>query len=130
MEGYEYGEGSREYGEKGFMQNRESGRDLAAEKADADQVESRAMPPPRETAGYRGFRDLKVYQLSYQLAREVFEASKGFPSVERYSLTDQLRRSSRSVAGQIAEAWRHRGYRPWFISKLSGAHGEASETGV
>lgn len=55
---------------------------------------------------YRGFRDLKVYQLSYQLALEIFEITKGFPKEEMYSLTDQIRRSSRSVPSNIAEAWR------------------------
>ncbi len=59
---------------------------------------------------YRGFRDLKVYQLSYQLALEIFELTKGFPKEELYSLTDQLRRSSRSVPSNIAEAWRKRKY--------------------
>jgi four helix bundle protein len=63
---------------------------------------------------YRGFRDLRVYQLSFQLAPEVFEVSKTFPKEERYTLTDQIRRSSRAVSALIAEAWTHRKYpRSW-----------------
>lgn len=54
--------------------------------------------------GYGGYRDLKVYQLSYKLAMEIFEETKSFPKEERYSLTDQIRRASRSVAANIAEA--------------------------
>jgi four helix bundle protein len=75
-----------------------------------------------------GFKDLKVYQLAYQLAREVFEISKKFPKEEVYSLTDQIRRSSRSVCANIAEAYRKRRYPRNFTSKISDADGEASET--
>jgi four helix bundle protein len=56
----------------------------------------------------RGFRDLRVYQLAYQLAMEIFEETKRFPKDERYSLSDQIRRSSRSVAANIAEGFRKR----------------------
>jgi four helix bundle protein len=76
----------------------------------------------------RGHKDLKVYQLAYQLAMEVFHVSKGFPSEERFSLTDQLRRCSRSVAANIAEGFRKRQYRKMFLSKVADADGEASET--
>lgn len=79
---------------------------------------------------YRGFRDLKVYQLSYQLALEIFELTKTFPKEERYSLVDQIRRSSRSVATNIAEAWYKRRYPKSFVSKLIDAAGEAGETEV
>jgi four helix bundle protein len=79
---------------------------------------------------YRGFRDLKVYQLSYKLAVEIFEESKGFPKEERYSLTDQIRRSSRAVPANIAEAWSKRSYPKHFISKLTDSDGEAAETTV
>jgi four helix bundle protein len=58
----------------------------------------------------KGFRDLKVYQLSYRLAMELYTASKAFPREEQYSLTDQIRRSSRSVATNIAEGYRKRQY--------------------
>jgi four helix bundle protein len=78
----------------------------------------------------RGHRDLKVYQLAYQLAMEVFEVSKVFPKEERYSLVDQMRRSSRSVAANIAEGFRRRQYLRMFVSKLADADAEATETQV
>lgn len=79
---------------------------------------------------YRGFRDLKAYQLSYQLALEIFELTKTFPKEERYSLVDQIRRSSRSVSANIAEAWYKRKYPKSFVSKIIDAAGEAGETEV
>ena len=78
----------------------------------------------------RGYRDLKVYQLAYKLAMEIFDESKGFPKEERYSLTDQIRRSSRSVATNIAEGFRKRQYPNMFVSKLADADAEATETQV
>lgn len=78
----------------------------------------------------RGFRDLRVYQLAYKLAMEVFEESKKFPKEERYSLTDQIRRSSRSVATNIAEGFRKRRYPNMFVSKLTDSDGEGAETQV
>ena len=77
-----------------------------------------------------GFRDLKVYQMAYQLAMEVFQESKSFPPDEKYSLTDQIRRSSRSVAANIAEGYRKRRYTKMFVSKMADADGEATETQV
>jgi four helix bundle protein len=79
---------------------------------------------------YRGYKDLKVYQLAYKLAMEIFEITKSFPKEERYSLTDQIRRSSRSVSGNIAEAWKKRIYPKMFVSKVVDAAGEAGETEV
>jgi four helix bundle protein len=78
----------------------------------------------------RGHRDLKVYQFAYKLAMEIFRLSKSFPREERYSLTDQIRRSSRSVATNIVEAFRKRRYPNMFVSKLTDADGEAAETQV
>ena len=78
----------------------------------------------------RGHRDLKVYQLAYRLAMEIFTLSKSFPKEERYSLTGQIRRSSRSVATNIVEAFRKRRYPNMFVSKLADADGEAAETQV
>ena len=78
----------------------------------------------------RGHRDLKVYQLAYKLAMEIFGLSKSFPKEERYSLTDQIRRSSRSVAANIVEAFRKRRYPNMFVSKLADADSEAAETQV
>ena len=76
----------------------------------------------------KSFRDLEVYKLSRQLAKEIFEVSKTFPKEEMYSLTDQIRRASRSIGGQIAEAWGKRRYERHFISKLTNADGEQLET--
>ncbi len=76
------------------------------------------------------YRDLRVYQIAFEAAMRIFELPKGWPKEEQYSLTDQIRRSSRSVCGNIAEAWRKRRYIPHFISKLTDADGEAAETQV
>ena len=76
------------------------------------------------------FKSLKVYQLSYESAMEIFEITKSFPKEEKYSLTDQIRRSSRSVCANIAEAYRKRRYPKNFTSKVSDSDGEASETMV
>src|SRR5688572_16449792 len=73
------------------------------------------------------FRDLEVYKLCRQLAKEIFELSKKFPREETYSLTDQIRRSSRSIGAQIAEAWGKRQYQRHFVSKLTDADGEQLE---
>jgi four helix bundle protein len=72
--------------------------------------------------------DLEVYQRAFAAAMEVFRLSKTFPAEEKYSLTDQGRRSSRSVAANISEAWRKRRYPASFVSKLNDAEGEAAET--
>lgn len=77
-----------------------------------------------------GHKSLKVYQLAYKLAMEIFEISKDFPREERYSLTDQIRRSSRSVPTNIAEGYRKRQYPNAFANKMSDADGEATETQV
>lgn len=78
----------------------------------------------------KGHRDLKVYQLAYKLAMEIYHESKAFPKDERFSLIDQIRRSSRSVAANIAEGFRKRQYPKMFLSKLADADGEAAETQV
>jgi len=75
-------------------------------------------------------QDLDVYRKAMSAAMELFELSRAFPPEERYSLTDQVRRSSRSVCANLAEAWRKRRYEAAFISKLSDAEGEAAETQV
>jgi four helix bundle protein len=76
----------------------------------------------------KSHRDLVVYQKARTLAQEIFEITKSFPREEMYSLTDQVRRSSRSVGAQIAEAWAKRLYEKHFISKLTDADGEQHET--
>jgi four helix bundle protein len=73
-------------------------------------------------------QDLEVYKKAFAAAMEIFELSKSFPKEETYSLTDQIRRSSRSVCANIAEAWRKRRYEAAFIAKLSDSEGEAAET--
>ncbi|MCW9707397.1 four helix bundle protein [Fodinibius salsisoli] len=75
-----------------------------------------------------GFKDLKVYKLAYQCANEIFEITKNFPKAERYALTDQIRRSSRSICANIAEGYRKRIYPNHFRSKISDADAECSET--
>jgi four helix bundle protein len=74
--------------------------------------------------------DLEVYKKGFDAAMLIFWASKNFPKEETYSLTDQIRRSSRSVCANLAEAWRKRRYNAAFISKLSDAESEAAETQV
>lgn len=76
----------------------------------------------------RSFRDLRAYQQARNEANRVFEMTKAFPKEEKFSLTDQIRRSSRAVKSMIAEAWGHRRYPASFVSKLTDAIGEANET--
>lgn len=73
-------------------------------------------------------QDLIVYRRAIEAAMRIFEISKAFPKEETYSLTDQVRRSSRSVPANIAEAWRKRRYKAAFVSKLNDAEGESAET--
>jgi len=76
------------------------------------------------------YRDLDVYKIAFDGAMKIFELTKGFPKEEKYSLTDQIRRSSRSVTANIAEAWRKRRYKLAFVSKLNDSETEATETQV
>lgn len=76
------------------------------------------------------FKELLAFQKSFELAMDVFQLSKSFPKEEKYSLTDQIRRSSRSVSANIAEAYRKRRYTNHFISKLTDSDAENSETNV
>jgi four helix bundle protein len=78
----------------------------------------------------KGFWDLKVFQKAFDMAMEIFNTSKAFPSEEKYSLTDQIRRSSRSICSNISEAYRKKRYPAHFISKLTDADAECSETAV
>lgn len=79
-------------------------------------------------ANIRSFKELRVWQNAMDVAMKIFELTKSFPVEERFSLTDQIRRSSRSVAANITEAWRKRRYPAAFVSKLSDAESEAAET--
>jgi four helix bundle protein len=76
------------------------------------------------------YKDLRVYQKSMDLAMEIFKLTKSFPKEEKYSMVDQIRRSSRSVCANLAEAWRKRRYKAAFIAKLSDSETEACETQV
>ena len=76
------------------------------------------------------YKELRVYKLAFDSAMEVFELSRSWPSEEKYSLTDQIRRSSRSVRTSMAEAWRKRRYEAAFVSKLTDSDGEAAESEV
>jgi four helix bundle protein len=76
----------------------------------------------------RSHRDLDVYQKSFAVSMQIFELTKRFPVEERYSLTDQIRRSSRSVCANLTEAWRKRRYEGSFLLKLNDAEAEAAET--
>jgi four helix bundle protein len=78
----------------------------------------------------KSYRDLRVYQNAMDAAMEIYEISKQFPIEERYSLIDQIRRSSRSVCANLAEAWRKRRYKAAFIAKISDVETEACETQV
>ncbi len=78
----------------------------------------------------RSYKELRVYQAAMDAAMRIFDLTKGFPPEEKYSMVDQMRRSSRSVCANIAEAWRKRRYPKSFVSKLNDAEGEAEETRV
>jgi four helix bundle protein len=76
------------------------------------------------------YKDLRVYQGAMETAMKIFQLTKSFPSEEKYAMVDQIRRSSRSVCANIAEAWRKRRYQAAFVAKLSDAESEACETHV
>jgi four helix bundle protein len=82
----------------------------------------------RKTKRINSVRDLEVYKKAFEAAMEVFEISKNFPKEEKYSLTDQIRRSSRSVCVNLSEGWRKRRYKAVFINRLSDASQESAET--
>ncbi len=84
------------------------------------------MELSRET--FKSHKDLDTYKKAFEAAMQIFELSKKFPVEERYSLTDQIRRSSRSVCANFAEAWRKRRYEAAFIAKLNDCEAEAAET--
>lgn len=76
----------------------------------------------------RKHQDLEIYKMAFDMAMQIFELSKKFPVEERYSLTDQIRRSSRSVCANLAEAWRKRRYEAAFVAKLNDCESKAAET--
>lgn len=81
-------------------------------------------------ANIRSYRELRVYQNAFAAAMRIFHLTKSFPSEERFSLVDQMRRSSRAVCSNLAEGWRKRRYEAHWVSKLTDAEGEADETRV
>ena len=86
------------------------------------------MDEKRKTKKISSVRELEVYKLAFDAAMEIFEISQSFPKEETYSLTDQVRKSSRSVCTNLSEGWRKRRYKAVFINKLSDAGQEAAET--
>lgn len=82
----------------------------------------------KEYAPIKSFMDLEVYKLAYKLAMEIYWLSSGFPFEEKFSLTDQIRRSSRSIAANISEGWGKRKYPAWFKKQLIDANGSLEET--
>jgi four helix bundle protein len=86
------------------------------------------MDATTPTSKIRSVRDLDVYRQAFDAAMKIFEISKTFPKGETYSLTDQIRRSSRSVCSNLAERWRKRRYTAVFVNKLSDAGQESAET--
>ncbi len=86
------------------------------------------MALKRAESEYLGFKDLIVYQKAFVLAMDIFHLTKSFPQDEKYGLTDQLRRSTRSIGSNLAEAYPRRKYLKYFISKLIDAQSEACET--
>src|SRR3972149_2306495 len=90
--------------------------------------DDRMIDEGRKTKRIGSARELEVYRIAFDTAMEIFEITKSFPKEEKYSLIDQIRRSSRSVCTNLAEAWRKRRYKAVFINKLSDAEQEAAET--
>lgn len=86
------------------------------------------MDEGREKKKINSVRDLEVYRLAFETAMEIFEISKKFPKEEQYALIDQIRRSSRSICANLAEAWRKRRYEAVFINKISDSSQECAET--
>ena len=83
-----------------------------------------------DSKAVRKHNDLDVYVKAFEASCRIFELSRSFPKEETYSLTDQVRRSSRAVAAGVGEAWRHRRYEKSFVSKITVAEGEAAETQI
>ena len=113
--------GERENGRKG---EREKGRKGEREKP-LEKIVGEGVTLVMKILRHQ---ELDVYRKAFDFAMRIFEISKTFPKEETYSLTDQIRRSSRSVCSNLAEAWRKRRYEASFISKLSDSEGEAAET--
>jgi len=90
--------------------------------------DGRGKMDEKRTSKIRSVRDLKVYRKAFDSAMEIYEITKKFPKEETYSLTDQIRRASRSVCANLAEGWRKRRYKAVFLNKLTDSSQEAAET--
>lgn len=118
-------EATRRWGEKARGRKGDGAKGRIVAKS-----QSRSLKKQSMSEKIRTHKDLKVYQLSFEAGMEVFKITKMFPKEEKYSLTDQIRRSSRSVSGNLAEAFRKRRYPKYFVAKLTDSEGEAAETQV
>src|SRR5579864_6774136 len=107
-----------------------SGREAPGDAAHRGHGDAATRGRCEGSVNIRSYRELDVYQSAMDAAMRVFEITKSFPSEEKYSLVDQVRRSSRSICANLAEAWRKRRYEAHFVSKLSDAESEAEETRV
>ncbi len=107
---------------------KDEGRGTKGEGRRTREEKGGEMDEEKETRRINSVRDLEVYKLAFVSAMKIFEISKSFPKEEIYSLTDQIRRSSRSVCANLAEGWRKRRYKAVFVNKLSDAEQEAAET--
>jgi len=106
-------------------------KDKKTGKGESGELDEKDVAKPLEKVAFvQDYEDLRVFQGAMDAAMEVFKVTKLFPPEERYSLVDQIRRSSRSVCANITEAWRKRRYRAAFIAKLSDAEAETAETQV
>jgi len=81
-----------------------------------------------EVPNIRSYKELRIYQAAMEAAMRIFELTRSFPAEEKFSMVDQMRRSSRSVCANIGESWRKRRYRAYFVSKLNDAESKAEET--
>jgi four helix bundle protein len=95
---------------------------------DGRRTRGRKKTDEKGTKKIRTVRDLKVYRKAFDSAMEIFELTKKFPKEEKYSLTDQIRRASRSVCSNLSEGWRKRRYKAVFLNKLTDSGQEAAET--
>jgi four helix bundle protein len=107
---------------------REDGRGMMDEGKVKTKVEGRGTMDEKVTNKIRTVRDLNVYRKAFDSAMEIFELTKKFPKEETYSLTDQIRRASRSVCSNLSEGWRKRRYKAVFLNKLTDSGQEAAET--
>ena len=100
----------------------------AVKASDTGSTDSATQTTTKASKLVRSHHELDVYRIAFDTAMQIFEISRTFPAEERYSLTDQVRRSSRAICANIAEAWRRRRYEGSFLLRLNDAEAEAAET--